>query len=85
MNLSRIHGGTVDVVAYYFVCVGVGVDYIAGYLSGLFKGAFVGFPGVRQEGREEMRQLKRKRKVERGERSDLERLIAMANPKRKEK
>lgn len=32
-----------------------------------------------------MRQLKRKRKVERGERSDLERLIAMANPKRKEK
>lgn len=39
----------------------------------------------RQEGREEMRQLKRKRKVERGERTDLERLIAMANPKRKEK
>ena len=39
----------------------------------------------RQEGREEMRQLRRKRKVERGEHTDLERLIAMANPKRKEK
>ena len=38
----------------------------------------------RQEGREEMRQLRRKRKVERGEHTDLERLIATANPKRKE-
>lgn len=39
----------------------------------------------RKEGRKEMRQLRRKREVGRGVHTGLERLIATANPKRREK